>query len=140
MTSKTDAAVTTHHELGILPKLVSLPREPMSAKWEVDERPGKASKLRALLRYSPDDYEHILEHSEVFDRRDNELLSPDDYEWIDAAAREGVESRPKGRWIELVGVEPRKGTLFGRAPRSPYVNGKITPLPNGYIFVLMSAT
>ena len=118
--------------------MISLPREPIAAKWEVEEN-KQAGTLRALLRFSAADYDHIVRESETFDRRGNEILDASMFEWIDAEAIRGVESKRDGSSVELLDVEPRRANLFSRAELSPYVNGKITPLADGFVLVAMYA-
>jgi hypothetical protein len=130
--------MTTHRELGVLPKLISLPREPIAAKWEVEEN-KQAGTLRALLKFSAADYEHIVRESETFDRRGNEILDAAMFDWIDEEAKHGIEATRDGSSVELVDVEPRRANLFSRAELSPYVNGKITPLADGFVLVAMYA-
>ena len=130
-------------ELGALPKLITLPKGPTEVRWEVLERAqGQAATLRALLRFSEEDYAAIVADSEVYDQRGNARIDRDVYDaWIIDAAKAGIEAREKGsRYYELVGVEPRKANLFWNAELSPYVNGRITPLQDGYVFVSMQAS
>jgi hypothetical protein len=140
MSAKAQPAATVEHELGVLPKLISLPRTPTWVKWQNDARAGgQAGRLRVLLRFSPEDHAYVVEHSKLFERRGNELLDPVEFAWIDEAAKVGIETAERRGRVELLGVEPRQANLFAEAELSPYVNGKLTPLPDGYIFVSMYA-
>ncbi len=128
-------------EVGTLPNLISLPKQPTEVRWDVTERAqGQAATLRALLRFSEEDYAAVVEASETYDQRGNARIDKALYDaWIIPAAKVGIEAREKGSYYELVGVEPRKANLFWNAKLSPYVNGRITPLRAGYIFVSMQA-
>ena len=129
-------------ELGTLAKLITLPKQPTEVRWEVLERAqGQAATLRVLLRFSEEDYAAVVEASDVYDQRGNARIDKTVYDgWIIAAAKVGVDAREKGsRYYELIGVEPRQANLFWNAKLSPYVNGRITPLSDGYMFVSMQA-
>ncbi len=129
-------------ELGTLPGLISLPKQPIEVRWEVIEQAqGEAGMLRVLLRYSEEDYAAVVEGSETFESKTNDRINPVIYDdWIIAPAKEGIEVVTKGRYYELVDVQPRKANLFWNAERSPYVDGRVSPLRNGYIYVAMRAS
>jgi hypothetical protein len=67
--NKTNEIIQT--ELGLLPKLISLPRQPESVKWQVNEDAGY---LIALLNYAPHDYAYILKQSTVYLAENNEKV------------------------------------------------------------------
>lgn len=130
-------------ELGTLSTLITLPKQPTEVRWEVTEQAqGQSGTLRALLRFSDEDYAAVVEASDVYDQRGNARIDKTLYDgWIVAAAKVGVDAREKGaRYYELIGVEPRKANLFWNAKLSPYVNGRIMPLSDGYVFVSMQAS
>jgi len=123
-------------EVGTLDKLLSLPHPPISVRWEVEEQhAGATGTLRALLQFTPEQHQAIVDQSPAFDRRADEVLSAEEYAWLPKRVLADVDVvEEKGRY-RLVGVEPRKADSFLKADLSPYVNGKITPLPGGYVFV-----
>jgi hypothetical protein len=130
-----------HDELGILPKLISLPKQPISVKWQLDESPEKnTGSLRALLEFSPQDKVFILENSPKFDSKQNDRISIELFDaWLPERAKDSIEARLVDGMYELSGVMALKPDLFTRTDLSPYVNGSVTPLSGGYILVSLYA-
>jgi hypothetical protein len=130
-----------HDELGILPKLISLPKQPISVKWQLDEHPEKnTGNLLALLEFSPQNKIFIIENSPEFDSKQNDRLRVELFDaWLPERAKDGIEVRVVDGAYELSGVRGFKPDLFTRTDLSPYVNGCITPLSGGYILVSLYA-
>jgi hypothetical protein len=133
-----------HDELGILPKLISLPKQPISVKWQLDEYPEKnTGNLQALLEFSPQNKIFIIENSPEFDSKQNAILRIELFDaWLPEHAKDSIEVRVVDGIVgayELSGVRGFKPDLFTRTDLSPYVNGYITPLSGGYILVSLYA-
>lgn len=128
-------------DLELLPKFISLPRQPLSAKWEVVEIQGRDNgTLTALLEFTANDKRYVLQHSQAFDLQLNIRLDAGFYDaWLPAAAKAGVTVRQQEERYELLGLVPMQANLFTNAALSPYVNGQIAPLANGFILVFLYA-
>lgn len=133
--------LTSHDEIGILPKLISLPKEPLSVKWQVDESSeNNTGSLRALLEFSAKDKATILENSPEFDSKSNDRINAEFYDtWLPDSAKANIKTQPVDDMYELSGIMSLRADLFSKAELSPYVNGSITPLSGGYILVSLYA-
>ncbi|MGD9170800.1 MAG: hypothetical protein PVI97_12170 [Candidatus Thiodiazotropha sp.] len=133
--------IAVYDELGILPKLISLPKQPLSVKWQVDESAERGTgSLRALLEFSASDKAYILENSPQFDSISNDRISAEFYDtWLPDRAKNGIKKQAVDNMYELSGIEALKADLFTKADLSPYVNGSVTPLSGGYILVSLYA-
>lgn len=133
--------ITVNHELGILPKLISLPKQPLSVKWQVDETREKGTgSLRALLEYSAEDKTFVLESSPMFDNKTDDRINAKFYDtWLPDSAKENINIQLVDDMYELSGITPLRADLFTKTDYSPYVNGSITPLSGGYILVSLFA-
>jgi hypothetical protein len=133
--------ITVYDELGILPKLISLPKQPLSVKWQVDESSERSTgSLRALLEFSAPDKAYILENSPQFDSISNDRINAEFYDaWLPDSAKTSIKTQAVDDMYELSGIVALKADLFTKAELSPYVNGSITPLSGGYILVSLYA-
>ncbi len=137
---KRSADTLIHTEVGNLSSLISLPSEPVSVRWQLEENTARSTgKLRALVQFPESDAALIIERSPTFDRRDDDILKAEDHAWLTDAALAGIEVVEEDMRYRLIGAEPRKPDLFTKTERSPYVSGKITPLANGFVFVVLTA-
>ena len=128
-----------HNELGMLPKLLSLPRQPLSVKWTIEESTDRGS-LRALLQFSAADKTFILNNSPEFEIKTNDRLDAELFDsWLPEEARAEIETQRQGDEYELLGVVPLQPDLFTQNEMSPYVNGSVTPLGDGYVLVWLYA-
>ena len=126
-----------HTEIGVLNKLISLPTEPLSVKWDIEEskQSGNGS-IRALLEFSKQDKQSILNKSSGFDNKSNDRIDEVFFDtWLPAEAKDGIEVKKINGVYELVGVMALQPNLFTQTKLSPYVNGSITPLAGGFILV-----
>jgi hypothetical protein len=131
-----------HTEIGILSKLISLPRQPVSVKWKT-ERYHQDSSLLALLKFKEVDYNYIVENSQTFGSKINRIMSPEIYDkWLPDDAKSGITVKPFSATgvtaYELIGITQLKANLFANRDLSPYLQGRITPLKNGYILISLS--
>jgi len=126
-----------HTEIGVLNKLISLPKDPITVKWKVNESRGsETGSLRALLKFKEEDQASIVNDSLSFDKEINDTVSAEIYEgWLTADAKAGLEATKEGERYTLNGVFSLQPDLFTKTELSPYVNGSITPLSGGYILV-----
>ncbi len=133
--------IIVHEEMGILPKLISLPKQPISVKWQVDESSERnTGSLRALLEFSATDKAAILANSPEFDSKSNDRINAEFYDtWLPDSAKTNIQKQSVGDMYELSGIMPLKADLFTSAELSPYVNGSITPLSGGYILISLYA-
>ena len=140
-TDKSSADAVIHTEVGNLSSLISLPAEPVSVRWQIEENPARSTgTLRALVQFAEADAARIIDSSPTFDRRDDDVLKAEDHAWLTESSLLGIEVKEEGGRYRLVGAEPRKPDLFTKTERSPYVSGKVTPLANGFIFVNLRAS
>ena len=135
--SKTKAnKVRTYYEIGLLPKLMSIPGNPVSVKWQIDETKENAGNLIVLLKYSPQDKQLILENSKIADNPSFDRIGIDIYDtWITEEAKRGLEVKIINKVYELKGIPQYTPDVFIQTELSPYVNGSVTPLAGGYIFI-----
>jgi len=84
-----------HTEVGILNKLISIPAEPITVKWEINEsKKTRTGSLRALLKFKDEDKLHILKNSTSFDRLKNDTLDFESYEqWLPEDAKVGIKTK-----------------------------------------------
>jgi len=117
-------------DLGILPKLMSLPKQPLHVKWEVNEEDNKDNgTLVALLHYSADDYRYIMENSRALEANNNDRMPVEFYKkWVPIKLRDSIKVEEKDNTYELMGIKPLDPGLFRSTGPSPYVNGNVTPL------------
>jgi hypothetical protein len=127
-------------ELGALPKLMSLPKIPEKVKWEIDENGENGDRdsggLSALLYYTQENYDYIVNNSPSFESPGNVNLQADFYKkWVPRSLQESIKTIAKNDSFELVGVIPLQSGLFTKTELSPYVNGSVIPLGDGYVLV-----
>lgn len=131
------ANIEIRTELGILPKLISLPRQPLSVKWEIRESKEKGTGyLRALLEFNPEDSQYIIENSKHFESQTNDRINVEFYEeWLPEKIKSDLSIMQEDKTYVLLGVKALQPNLFIQTKLSPYVNGSITPFTHGYILV-----
>ncbi len=137
-TTEEKAAIEIHHEMGNLPKLMSIPGKVLSVKWQVDESRMNAGSLFALLEFSDEDKTKIVNDSEKYEIQSNARLDIEFFDtWIPEQARQGIKLTISGTDYELQGVVPVQPNLFTQAELSPYVNGRVYPLAGGFVLVYL---
>lgn len=130
--------INVSYEMGLLPKLMSIPGKPLSVKWQVGETRENSGNLVALLEYSVEDKQNILNNSNKFENPSSDSINAEFYDsWIPDAAKKGIEIEKMDDAYKLKEVIPLLPNLFTQTELSPYVNGSITPLADGYIFVAL---
>lgn len=141
MNSKSEAEkVTISYEMGLLPRLMSIPGKPVSVKWELDESRENAGNLVALLEYSTADKQNIITNSNKVENPSSDRIDAEFYDnWLPEEAKKGIETNKIEGVYELKGVIPLLPNLFTQTELSPYVNGSVTPLAGGYILVALYA-
>ncbi len=124
-------------ELGILTKLISLPKQPVKVLWEVDEKQGNDnSSLVALLAFTKDDYAYIVSNSPMTEAKINDLMDIDFYEkWVPAQIQDAIKTENREGSYELMGIKRLLPELFTQAKLSPFKNGSVTPLGQGYVLI-----
>ncbi|THB68709.1 MAG: hypothetical protein D6B27_02045 [Gammaproteobacteria bacterium] len=130
--------IKTETELGILPKLISLPKQPLQVKWEIDEQKStNAGSLIALLQYSISDYNSIIKNSLPFEANIKERMESAFYKkWVPREIRETINTVPvDNNMLELQNIYSLQPNLFTQTQLSPFVHGSITPLGQGYILI-----
>lgn len=138
---KTEDSANTYKgvqtELGFLPKLINLPKAPLSVKWEVIEDEGRdTGRLFALLGFTEGDYDGIVKACPPFEAGGADSLSPELFErWVPEALKNRLNTKKNGGRIELLNVRRLKPDLFVDPGRSPFVNGRVLPLGDGYLFI-----
>lgn len=127
------------YEMGVLPKLMSIPGKPFSVKWQIDEsKERNTGNLVALLKYSDDDKNFIISNSKKYDNDSFDRIEAKFFDtWLPDAAKKSINIKKLDAVYELQGVVPMMPNLFTRTELSPYVNGSATPLSEGYILVLL---
>lgn len=128
-------------ELGILPKLISLPKQPVSVKWRLTENlERRTGYLVALLKFKESDYKYILDNSQSFENKINAKILIEIYDkWLPDDAKTCINVKFNGELYELIGIFGLKPNLFNKTQFSPYIHGEITPLDNGYICVVLAS-
>lgn len=128
-------------KLGILPKLISIPKKPISVLWKLDEsKSTNRGQLLALLKFTDDDQKYILSKSKEFEKNQNDTISKEVFEnWLPDDAKTGIITKIKGDLYELTDIYALQPNLFTNTEVSPYVNGAITPLSSGYILISLYA-
>lgn len=127
-------------ELGILPKLISLPRQPVTVKWMTEKVRRDESALTVLLKFNEMDYNYIINHSQPLKRKTNDMMWPKLYDkWLPEDAKTGIEAKLVGDVYELIGIRGLEANLFSNPDLSSYIHGSITPLKNDYILVVLYA-
>ena len=141
MSKPVATTVETHVELGNLPLLVSLPRTPIGVQWKLaDVASGSAATLLALLRFSPEDYRAIARESGELEGPAPATLPADLYDgWLPEEAKAGLTVKREGELCNLPDALTRQPTLFTQLERSPYKNGRVVMLSNGYVLVSLYA-
>ncbi len=128
-------------EIGILPKLMSLPKEPQEVVWLLEEGEHRDSgALTALLSYSATDYDYIVNNSSSFEVSSNASLEIEFFnKWVPESLKSSIKVEDRNGAYELIGIEPRQPALFTQAELSPYLNGSVIPLGKGQILVVLYA-
>ncbi len=124
-------------ELGVLPKLMSLPKQPLSVKWNISENSKHGTGfLVALFKFLESDYKYILDNSHPFENKVNDRINIEYYDkWLPSDAKISIRTKTNGEVYELIGIFGFKPNLFTKTQLSPYIHGNIIPLNNGYIWV-----
>lgn len=129
--------VFTSTDRVLLAKFISLPRQPVSVKWEVVEIPARGTgSLTALLEFTAKDKRYITNNSKPFELQVNDRINAEFYDtWLPVVAKSDIKVSLQGDSYELHGVPSFQPDMFTNTALSPYVNGSITPLATGYILV-----
>lgn len=130
-----------NQELGLLPKLISLPKQPIAVRWqEPDPDDRERANLIALLTFTPQDYQEIIESSPKFDVIRDERLPEDMFnKWVGESVSDQLTTEKDNGVVILKGVHALKPDLFTKTDTSPFVNGSITPLGEGNLLVVLSS-
>lgn len=128
-----------YHELGYLPKLISLLRQPIEVEWEepVPNKFGQRS-IVALMKFTPEDYDYIIKNSKKYDVGDTSY--PIDFfnKWVDKSIADKMTLiEENGRYVTK-GYKSMLPNLFTRLKGASFVYGDINPLASGYILVSLS--
>ena len=127
------------NEVGVLSKLISLPKRPKSVRWlEPDPNNKESAELLALIEFSEADYAEIVKNSPPFDLvRDEKMPEAIFNEWIPAAIATMIETKQENGIVAMKGINALKPDLFTQAKASPFIHGTITPLGSGFIFIYL---
>lgn len=141
MKSEMGTNIKMNTELGMLPKLISLPKQPIKVLWQVDEEAGKDNgSLTALLLFKKADYEFVIANSPVTDGKVNDVMAVDFYEqWVPKELQSAINKETTEGGYELLDIKRRKPDLFTQAELSPFKNGSVTPLGQGYVLISLYA-
>lgn len=133
---KSSEAPIIQTELGVLPKLISLPKQPIAVRWLPPSEQLPDSSLDALLKFSSDDYAYILDHSQPGAATRNVQLPKEYVEaWVPAEVRAKIEKTVHQDLVELHGIHQREPDIFTQTQLSPYIHGSFIPLGDGYILL-----
>jgi len=137
--SSEQSTIQIHTEVGILNKLISIPAEPLSVKWEINESKERGTgSLRALLEFNEQDKQDILQKSTEFENKTNDRIDAAFFDtWLPAESKEGIETELVSGSYLLKDTFALQPDLFTQTELSPYVNGSITPLSGGYILIAL---
>jgi len=123
-----------HYELGLLPKIMSMPATPLKVKWQL----SGDRNLYALLTYSQEDYKFVIENSTPFEVVSNTKLNDTFYrDWLENKIK--LDATYHNGSYEIIGVHDVQANLFVQAEHSPFVNGSVTPLGEGIVLVSLYA-
>ena len=91
----TQSSNQIHTEIGILNKLISLPKEPLSVKWELNEsKETGTGYLNVLLEFNDGDKAYILNNSEAFETQRNDKMEMKFYrDWLPEKAKNDIETK-----------------------------------------------
>lgn len=126
-------------ELSTLPYLISLPKQPISVKWQKPGPDPERTFIVALFKFSPQDYNEIVAKSPNFDLIQDARIPKEFFnKWVDESisSQLDIEESDDGIYI-LKGVNDLKPDLFTQAPSSPFIHGDFTPLGNGFILLTL---
>lgn len=131
------------HEIADLEEWIALPAKPDSVKWSISQDvPGsRDSGLTALLHFSPEDYENILQNSQKHNVVTDAIVDKKAYEeWAPEEVKAEFEVESFSEYsVVLVGRPALRPNLFVDPDgQSPYIHGYIYPLGKGYIIVTLS--
>lgn len=135
----TESEPVVNHSIENLDELIKLPAEPKSVKWSLTKtaRRGSDSGLVAVFRFSQEDYEDIIQKSEVPEATGDAIINQNFYDtWVPDEVKENLagELHADGESIVLVGRPFLKPNLFvNKENSSPYIHGNLYPLGMGYI-------
>ncbi|MFL1482754.1 hypothetical protein [Marinobacter sp. LN3S78] len=135
----TESEPVVHHSVENLDELIKLPAEPKSVAWSVTDTAGRGgdSGLVAVLRFSQEDYDAIVQSSEGHEVTGDAIINQSFYDqWVPDEVKENLagELHADGESIVLVGRPSLKPDLFlNRDGGSPYIHGNLYPLGLGYI-------
>lgn len=125
-----------HDELGPLPKIMSMPATPLKVKWQLS---GDIN-LCALLTYSPEDYQFVVENSTPFEIINNVKIDASFYrEWLENEIKLDVIYHGDYDRYEIIRAQAVQANLFTKAQYSPFVNGSVTLLGHGKVLVSLDA-
>lgn len=130
-----------YYELKHLPKMMSLPKQPLEIKWEqpVPNKFGQSS-IVALMRFSPEDYDYIMENSDKFDIMDDNNLPITFFDkWVDKSIADKMTLIKTSDEYITKGYSRFQANLFTRIKGSPYVTGRVHPLASEHILVILTA-
>ena len=125
-----------HTELGILPKLISIPYDVISVKWqEPSSTERDAQNLLVLLQFSEVDALKIVENNPQMLNSSIALPRVLYENWVPALAKHSIEFEQQGENFHLKNITVLEPNSFTKTQLSPFVNGKVYALPNGYFLI-----
>lgn len=135
--AKEEKTIQIHTEMGVLDKLISLPKKPIAVKWSIDESSSQGSgNLTVLLEFTETDKKYLVENSKAFEKERNDKIDVDFYNnWLPEEAKKSIKTKTINGNYELIDIKALQPNLFNKTELSPYVNGSITPLNHGFILL-----
>ncbi|WP_139309858.1 hypothetical protein [Teredinibacter haidensis] len=126
----------TSTEMGLLPKLISIPSDVVSVKWRAPDDGASGSKnLLVLIRFSNNDYEKVLGDSEPLGNAKTRFPKALFDEWVPQELKNNMQVQQQGDIYLLETVQPYQPSVFTRTDLSPFVNGTLYPLGDGYMLL-----
>jgi len=140
METNTENNPPVNTEMGLLNKLISFPKQPESLKWQVHETEGDAANLVALLVYSPDDVSVILANSPALTAKGVTRFPQAFFEeWVPAKITASMNKQINEAVVTLPDVHAYAPDVFTQTDLSPFVNGTLYDLGDGYLLLDLSA-
>ena len=134
-----EKTIEIHTALAHLPKLMSLPKPPLTVKWQINDKVHHDSgTLYALLNYSQVDYDYIISNSPTYELQHNARINIAFYKgWVPQSLQASIATEEINGNYDLAGIVPLKPDLFTKAAMSPFIHGRLIPLGEGYSLVLL---
>lgn len=141
--TNTDSEMKISTELGILPKLMTLPYNPTIIAWGIQEKrtPARdnAGIIGALFKYSEENYQKVFADSRRYELPADSINTAPEFfhEGIPYEIKALLKTKDLSDRIQISDIGAAKPNLFIRSTISPYIEGRVAFIDKEHVLVML---